>query len=80
MIEQRISDLLADLLAGARDDAQSGDYDKAIAGCERMRTIMRDHFMPTTTLETLIFEIKAERDTKQLDTLWDKQQLEELKW
>lgn len=80
VVELTVKNLISDLLAGASADYEARRYGVAIVTCERIRTLMRDHFMPTATVDELITEISAERDRDALDKLWDKEQLEDLKW
>lgn len=76
-----LRNLLADLIAGARADYEADKFDAAIAACERIKTLCRDHFKPSQFIDELTAEIKADRDAAALKALlWETPKLEDLTW
>lgn len=80
MVELTVKNLILELIEGAREDYNANRYDEALATCQRIKTLCRDNFIPTTNVDTEIARILAEKDARALDALWDQEKLEELKW
>lgn len=80
MVELTVKNLILELIEGARADYNADRYDEALATCQRIKTLCRDNFIPTTNVDTEIKRIQDEKDERQLDTLWDQKRLENLKW
>lgn len=75
-----VSELISDLIAGVNADYDDNRFDEALAGCDNIRTLCRDNFLPTKTIDEIINRIKIGKDSAALDTLWGNEQLGELKW